>query len=78
MIEYPLSAKDMSRTHHFGRKVLPKIFFGCAVCAEGLCKEDIVAACTEEVGNWMRQKPTSDFLEDAAFLIVNRRCIIVF
>ena len=31
MVEYhPISAKDLSRLHQFGKKVLPGIFLGCA------------------------------------------------
>ena len=36
MVEYhPLSAKDQSRLHQFGKKVLLDIFFGCVVYARG-------------------------------------------
>ena len=32
MVEYhPLSAKDQSRLHQFGPKVLPSIFLGCVL-----------------------------------------------
>ena len=42
MIECPLSAIDMSRTRHFGRKVLLGIFFGYAVCAEDFANETLL------------------------------------
>ena len=35
MMKYhPVSAKDLSRLHQLGRKVLPEIFLGCALIAE--------------------------------------------
>ena len=34
MVEYhPISAKDLSRLHQFGKKVLPGIFLGCVLYA---------------------------------------------
>ena len=45
---YPISAKDQSRIHQFGKKVLPGLFLGYALCAEGLWKGDILVADTEE------------------------------
>ena len=36
MVEcHPISAKDQSQRHHFGSKVLPGIFLGYALSAEG-------------------------------------------
>ena len=36
MVEYlPISAKDQSRLHQFGKKVLPGIFTGYALICEG-------------------------------------------
>ena len=50
MVEYnPISAKDQSRLHQFGAKILPGIFLGCALCAEGIWKGDIVVADIEEL-----------------------------
>ena len=53
MMEYqPVSAKDQSRLHQFGKKVLPEIFFGYALFAERIWKGDILVADIEEgVGN---------------------------
>ena len=35
MVEYhPISAKDLSRLHQFGKKVLPGIFIGCVLTRE--------------------------------------------
>ena len=45
MVEYhPISAKDPSRLHQFGAKVLPGIFLGCALYAGGIWKGDIMVA----------------------------------
>ena len=45
MVEYhPTSAKDVSRLHQFGSKVLPGIFLGYALHAEGIWKGDNVVA----------------------------------
>ena len=42
MVEYhPISAKDLSRLHQFGKKVLPGIFLGYVSHAEGIWKGDI-------------------------------------
>ena len=45
MVEYhPISAKDQSRLHQFGAKVLPGIFLGYALYAGGIWKGDIMIA----------------------------------
>ena len=50
MVEYhPISARDKSRLHQFGKKVLPGIFLGCALIADGLWKGDISVADLEEL-----------------------------
>ena len=50
MVEYhPVSAKDLSRPHQFGPKVLPGIFLGYASYAEGIWKGDIMVANIEEL-----------------------------
>ena len=50
MVEYhPISAKDISRLHQFGPKVLPCIFFGYALNAGGTWKGDIMVADIEEL-----------------------------
>ena len=36
LVEYhPRTAKDQSRIHQFGKKILPGLFLGCALCARG-------------------------------------------
>ena len=44
-----LSAKDQSRIHQFGKKVLHGIFLGYALYAEGTWKGDIMVAEVEEL-----------------------------
>ena len=51
MVEYhPISAKDLSRLHQFGKKkVLPGIFLGYALHAGRIWKGDIMVADIEEL-----------------------------
>ena len=46
---YPISAKDQSRIHHFGKKVLPGLFLGYALYAGGIWKGDVLVADLEEL-----------------------------
>ena len=46
---YPISAKDQSRIHQFGKKVLPGLFLGYALYAGGMWKGDILVADIEEL-----------------------------
>ena len=46
---YPISAKDQSRIHQFGKKVLPGLFLGYAPYAGGIWKGDIIVADVEEL-----------------------------
>ena len=50
MAEYhPISAKDQSGLHQFGKKVLPEIVTGYVLHAEGIWKGDILVADMEEL-----------------------------
>ena len=50
LVEYhPLTAKDQSRIHQFGKKVLPGLFFGYALYAGRIWKGDIMVADLEEL-----------------------------
>ena len=59
---YPVSAKDQSRIHQFGKKVLPGLFFGYALHAGGIWKGDVLVADLEEletmgrIGNPLKKK----------------------
>ena len=44
---YPISVKDKSRIHQFGKKVLPGLFLGYALYAGGIWKGDIMVADIE-------------------------------
>ena len=48
-ITLPISAKDQSRIHQFGKKVLPGLFLGYALYAGGIWKDDKMAADIEEL-----------------------------
>ena len=46
---HPISAKDQSRLHQFGPKVLPGVFLGYVLYAGRIWKGDIMVADTEEL-----------------------------
>ena len=50
LVEYhPITAKDQSRIHHFGKKVLPGLFLGYALYAGRIWKGDVLVADLEEL-----------------------------
>ena len=50
LVEYhPITAKDQSRIHQFGKKVLPGLFLGYALYAGGIWKGDVLIADREEL-----------------------------
>ena len=50
LVEYhPTTAKDQSRIHQFGKKVLPGLFLGYAIHAGGTWKGDVLVADLEEL-----------------------------
>ena len=50
LVEYhPFTAKDQSRIHQFGKKVLPGLFLGYALYAGGIWKGDALVADLEEL-----------------------------
>ena len=46
---YPITAKDQSRIHQFGKKELPGLFLGYALYAGGIWKGDVLIADLEEL-----------------------------
>ena len=46
---YPISAKDQSRIHQFGKKVFPGLFLGYALYAGRTWKGDVLVADREEL-----------------------------
>ena len=50
LVEYhPITAKDQSRIHQFGKKVSPGLFLGHALYAGGIWKGDVLIADLEEL-----------------------------
>ena len=50
LVEYhPITAKDQSKIHQLGKKVLPGLFFGYALYAGGNWKGDVLIADLEEL-----------------------------
>ena len=50
LVEYhPITAKDQSRIHQFGKKILPGLFLGYALYAGGIWKGDVLIADLEEL-----------------------------
>ena len=50
LVEYhSTTAKDQSRIHQFGKKVLPGLFLGYALYAGGIRKGDVLVADLEEL-----------------------------
>ena len=50
LVEYhPITAKDQSRIHQFGKKVSPGLFLGYALYAGRIWKDDILVADIEEL-----------------------------
>ena len=50
LVEYhPITAKDQSRIHQFGKKVLPRLFLGYALYEGGIWKGDVLVADLEEL-----------------------------
>ena len=50
LVEYhPITAKDQSRIHQFGKKVLPGLFLGYTLYAGGIWKGDVLIADLEEL-----------------------------
>ena len=45
----PITAKDLSRIHQFGKKVLPGLFLGYVLYAGGIWKGDVLIADLEEL-----------------------------
>ena len=52
LVEYhPISVKDQSRIHQFGKKVSPGLFLGYALYAGRIWKGDVLVADLEELGD---------------------------
>ena len=50
LVEYhPITSKDQSRIHQFGKKILPGLFLGYALYAGGIWNGDVLIADLEEL-----------------------------
>ena len=59
LVEYhPITAKDQSRIHQFGKKVVPGLFLGYALYAGRIWKGDVLVADLEEWRRWTHRKST--------------------
>ena len=59
LVEYhPITLKDQSRIHQFGKKVLLGLFLGYALYTGGIWKGDVLAADLEELERWTHRKST--------------------
>ena len=47
--DHPITAKDQSRIHQFGKKVLPGLFLRYALYARGIWKGDVLIEDLEEL-----------------------------
>ena len=57
VVEYhPISAKDLSRLHQFGKKVLPRIFLGFVLYAVESGKETFWSQTLRNWKRWTHQK----------------------
>ena len=74
---YTISAKDQSRIHQFGKKVLPGLFLGYALYAGGIWKGDLLVADIEELETMDASEIYSERLnaKEVIFLKENRKFI---
>ena len=79
LVEYhPITAKDQSRIHQFGKKVLPGLFLGYALYAGGIWKGDVLIADFEDdgrIGNLLEktQCERGDISQTRRIYFSNRR-----
>ena len=55
---HPLTAKDQSRIHQFGKKVLPGLFLGCALYAGGFGRVTYWLQISRSWKRWTHRKST--------------------
>ena len=74
---YPISAKDQSRIHQFGKKVLLGLFLGYALYAGGIWKGDVLIADIEELETMDASETYSERLnaKEVIFPKENGKCI---
>ena len=78
-VEYhPITAKDQSRIHQFGKKVLPGLFLGYALYKGGIWKGDVLVAVGDDgrIGNLLKKKTQcerGDISQRKRIIFSNRR-----
>ena len=70
---HPFTAKDQSRIHQFGKKVLPRLFLGYALCAGSIWKGDVLVADLEELETMDASEIYSKRLNAKEVIFPNRR-----
>ena len=80
---HPITAKDQSRIHQFGKKVFPGLFLGHALYAGGIWKGDVLVADFEELETmdasetYSKERPNANEVifpqERGEFFFSNRR-----
>ena len=79
LVEYhPITAKDQSRIHQFGNKVLPGLFLGYAVYARGTWKGDVLVADLEELEAMDASEIYSKRLNAKELIFPKEKTIIYF
>ena len=79
LVEYhPMTAKDQSRIHQFGKKVLPGLFLGYALYAGGIWKGDVLVADLEELETMDASEIYSKRLNAKEVIFPNLRNILFF
>ena len=79
LVEYhPKTAKDQSRIHQFGKKVLPGLFLGYALYAGGIWKGDVLVADLEELETMDASEIYSNRLNAKEVIIPNEKRRIYF
>ena len=70
---YPITTKDQSRIHQFGKKVLPGLFLGYALYAGRIWKGDVLVADFEELETMDASEIYSKRHKEKGKLFSNRR-----
>ena len=79
LVEYhPITAKDQSRIHHFGKTVLPGLFFGYALYAGRIWKGDVLIADLEELETMDASEIYSKRLNAKEVIFPKQRELIYF
>ena len=79
LVEYhPITAKDQSRIHKFGKKVLPGLFLGYTLYAGGIWKGDVLIADLEELETMDASEIYSKRLDAKEVIFPKRKWRIYF